>query len=409
MTTGVCIKATEAQASEDEPNYVVLLLVVSAIASALSIWFAPVAGLASISAETGVRVEHFGWLTSTVLLGFIFGATMSSRFSLLHRQDKRTIFAGFSIASGLINLAFVATDPAGLWAPILRFSTGVALAGVYPVGLAIAADFAGRQKALFSGALVGGLTAATAVPHAFNLAGGVDWRSIIVSTSTLAVLAALLIIVVPSREGRATELQLRRRISPWENPRVRLAIIGYCGHMWELYAFWAWIPFALTAAGTKDSVQVEPNHFAVAVTIAAILAGAVSSVVAGSLADKYGKALVAKRAVQLSAAAGLACGWSLHDWPTAAAALAVAWGASIIADSGQYSAIVSEETSAHERSRVLAIMTAIGYTIAAVGLHVASFVASKLGWSAGLMILCVGPLASAVAMKRLAVLEKVRQ
>ena len=384
----------------------VLLLIVLAEAGVLSVWFAAAAGLPSMAMQSGQDVTSMGSLTVAVQIGFIVGGLLLALGGWVHRIDKRHLFLAAAQLAALSSVLLVFVPIGGGLAHLLRFTTGFALAGVYPIGLAILADWADRHRAFFAGSLVGALTVGTAVPHLASLVGTPDWRMIMLSTAALASLSSLLVLgvprapVAPRADGAALPASPALD-APLRHPAIRLAIAGYLGHMWELYAFWGWIAVALTWSFSQVYASEVASRAATIVTIIAVVAGALASVWAGFAADRIGKALVAKRFVQVSAVAGLFCAASLALSPEWTAVMAILWGTSIIGDSGQYSALIAEETPAALRTRMLTLVTALGYAVSAFSLQLSGWIASSAGWPLGLMVLSVGPIVSILAMDRL--------
>src|SRR3954466_5408742 len=214
----------------------------------LSLWFSATAIVPSLRQSVAIDDFSASLFTSAVQAGFVAGTLVSALLGLADRFDPRRLFTISALLAGAANALLLIVPPTSALTPLLRFATGAAMAGIYPVGMKLAATWATRKAmssdlGLLVGLLVGALTLGSAAPHLFNALGRVDWRATIAATSLAALSAALLINLAALGPNRAQPRQFRfdAALDAWRMPALRLANFGYLGHIWELYAMWAWI------------------------------------------------------------------------------------------------------------------------------------------------------------------------
>ncbi|EWY42456.1 MFS transporter [Skermanella stibiiresistens SB22] len=377
------------------------LLLASEVA-AMSVWFATTASLASIKAQWTLGPFQEALLTSSVQAGFVVGTLGSALLSLPDRLDLRHLFAASALIAAIANVAILAFEPVDAMLPVLRFVTGMCMAGVYPVGMKIATTWAKRDLGLLIGLLIAALTLGSASPHLLAAFGGVDWRAPYVTASAAALLAAVLInfVSIGPNVAKAPPLRLGNALEAWRNRPLRLANLGYLGHMWELYAMWAWFgvfihaSFALTL-GEGSSTTAKFATFAV------VGAGAFGALGAGWLADRWGRTLVTSVSMAVSGICALTIGLLFDGPPALLVAVGIIWGVSVIADSGQFSATVAELCDRSLVGTMLTIQTCAGFLLTLVSIHLLPLVVDAVGWSHAFMVLAIGPFLGIIAMLRL--------
>jgi MFS family permease len=294
---------------------------------------------------------------------------------------------------------------------VLRFLTGMCMAGVYPVGMRLAATWARGDLGLLIGLLVGALTFGSASPHLLAaLTNGADWRMVYAVAAACSALSGLAILrcgVGPSIR-RAAGLDLRKFTQAWRQPAVRLANLGYLGHMWELYAMWAWLAVFLQAS-FRASGRADPAHAASLLTFAAVAAGALGAWGGGALADRIGRTAVTIAAMAGSAACALVMGWLFGGPEWLVIVVAIAWGVTVIADSAQFSASVAELSEPSSVGTLLTIQTCAGFLLTLASIHLVPHVVDLAGWRGAFTMLAIGPLLGCVAMARLRNRPEARQ
>ena len=282
-----------------------LALITIAQVMALALWFSGTAAGPDMARESGTVGPGFlGLLTVAVQVGFVLGTLGSAVLALPDRFDPRRIFALAALMGAVANAAILFIPPGSPSVILARFLTGVALAGVYPVGMKLAVGWADRgDTGWVVGLLVGGLTLGSALPHLFNVLGGVSWRITLAAASLGALLAALLVgmLRLGPRHASTPAFRASNALELWRNRGTRLATLGYLGHMWELYAMWAWVGAYLAAsfATWRGLPGPSPGEASLA-TFVVVGVGAPACVVAGRLADRHGRARVTIAAMMVS-------------------------------------------------------------------------------------------------------------
>jgi MFS family permease len=377
-----------------------IFLLVLAEDVAMNLWFASAAVLPDLAREGDIPVDRQALLSSAVQAGFVAGALVVAISGIADRFDPRRVFAVSALAAAAVNLLLLVQPLGGDLAVASRFAIGALLAGVYPVGMKIAVGWGLRDRGLLVGLLVGGLTLGKSLPYLAAYFGDTDWRSATVATSLLAVLGGLLVLFVKLGPHHAPS----PRFEPWAikiawtNPRIRRAYVGYLGHMWELYAMWAWIAAAATASYAVTMAQTEAESLAKLTAFLAVALGGFACIVAGVFADRVGKAEVAISAMAVSGAAAVLAALSFGGPVWLTFVLILIWGIAVIPDSAQFSAIVADNTPPHLAGSLLTFQTALGFGLTIVTVQVVPVLAEAFGWPAVIAVMAIGPAVGIVAM-----------
>ena len=353
---------------------------------AMATWFSASAVILPLASAFGIAGETRSWVTGAVQLGFVFGAVVSAAIALADWAELRTLIRiGMLIAVAANASILLVHSPAMLLA--LRFLTGLGLALVYPPTVRLLTAMYPRSRGVTTGIAVGALTLGSFSPHL--LSTDLPWRSVVLSASILALLGIPLISLVPRTTiPRAPRFDIRALPAVVKNVDVLLADTGYWGHMWELYAVWAWGP-VFYAASLRASHVTAP---AGAIVFAAFgLAGAAGCVVAGIVSDRIGRARVAAAALFVSGTTSLCIGFAFGANVWLLTLLFIIWGFSVVADSAQFSVAVSELAQPQYAGTALTLQMGVGFLITMLTIWLVAFVESRSGWNVAFMLLSAGP------------------
>ncbi|MEM7068943.1 MAG: MFS transporter [Pseudomonadota bacterium] len=368
-------------------------LLIFAQISALSLWFITAAILPDMLREHDLSALAQAALSSAVPAGFVVGALISAFTGLSDRFDPRRVFAICAILASASGFALLITQPGGMASIFLRFITGAMLAGVYPVGMKIAVGWGKEDRGLLVGLLVGALTLGSASPYLIAWIGGTDWRLTIVAVSSLTVVSAFLIMFAQlgPYHARSPAFAVSSIAVAWTNKRVRYAYLGYFGHMWELYAMWAWIGVATLVSYRFTMSETEAVDLSKLTAFLAIGLGGLASIAGGYVADRIGKVQVTIVAMVVSGLAAIATAASFGGPAWITFVVVIIWGIAIIPDSPQFSALVADASPPEVAGSLMTFQTAIGFALTIFTVQSAPFLVELTGWPTVLAILAAGP------------------
>jgi MFS family permease len=378
----------------------VLIAVVTVLV--MAVWFATAAVVPSLQAEWGMSHSQASWLTTAVQLGFVAGALISAALNLADRVPVPTLIGVGGLGAGAATLAVPLLSD-GLGSAIgFRFVTGMTLACVYPPGVKLIASWFATGRGLAMGIVIAALTFGSGTPQLVRAFGALAWEEVLVVTACLAFAGALFSLLL--EEGPYTRASAPLHPTyvrdMFRDRTQRLINFGYFGHMWELYAFWAWLPAYVAASLTSWRID-SGSHGTVALCVFVVIAvaGSAGCVAAGIAAGRIGACRVAFYSLVTSAVCCVASGLVFGLTPWILLPFLGVWGFAVIADSAQFSAALSDATEPRYVGTALTAQMAIGFVVTAVTIRVVPFAVEAVGWRWALTGLGIGPVVGAWAVR----------
>lgn len=384
-------------------KWVLLTLSVSQLL-ALTLWFSANAVIPQLEALWDLSSFHVSLLSIFVILGFVTGSLVSAIFNIPDVFKTKNVFAASAFLGAMANLIPALYEGTFTGMLLFRFLTGFFLAGVYPTGMKLASTWFKDHRGFAISAIVASLTLGSGLPFLMNLVGLPDWRLMLVFSSFMAFIGGALVYVLIEEgpySGGPLEFSLSNIKTVIANKGVRLADYGYFGHMWELCAMWAWMPIFLRESYLASNPGSDATLFFSLGTFLVFLTGAISTLMGGLIADRYGKIEFNIATLAISGACSLTIGFFFGRDPLLVLIVALIWGAAVIADSPQYSALVTELSDARYMGTALTLQTAVGFLIAVVSIRLIPLAVDSLGWNYAFTILALGPIFGIASMLKL--------
>jgi MFS family permease len=400
-----CATADLVVQDDDAPlRWRMLALLAAAELLGMSLWFASSAVSAQYQLRWQLSAGSAAWLTTAVQLGFVGGTALSALLNLADIIAARRLFALSALLAAVCNALVLSADglAAALW---WRALTGVCLAGVYPPAMKMIATWFRVRRGMAVGTIVGALTVGKALPYLVKAMPGATITTVTLAASAGALLAAALV-------------QLGYRDGPYAFParpfswsligevvgerRWRLAMGGYLGHMWELYAAWTWLPVFVAASVAAQGVDAQTaGRRAAGLAFAALAVGGAGCVWGGLVADRRGRAWLVNTAMALSGGCALLIGLAFGRSLWLLAPIALVWGFFVIADSAQFSVMVTESVPAHAVGTALTLQTSLGFLLTAGVIQLVPLLEARVGWPWAFTVLAVGPMVGIASIKLL--------
>ena len=375
----------------------ILVIIILSQFAGTSLWFAGNAVLPEWQTKFHLDQHAVSSITAAVQFGFIAGTFVFAFLSIADHFSPSRVFFVSSLLAALANYTVIYTRDVNI-VFFLRFSTGFFLAGIYPVGMKIAADWYEKDLGKALGYLVGALVLGTAFPHLLKGDFSLPWRNVMIVTSLLATAGGILVLaMVPEGPFRKKSSGLNPAflLSAFKVPDFRAAAFGYFGHMWELYTLWAFLPVIIMlhneATGLPLSISVT--------TFLAIAAGALGCVVGGWMSKKMGSARVAFYSLVISGLCCLISPWLISSGNIPFIVFILVWGIAVAADSPQFSALVAATAPIGKRGTSLTFVICIGFAITVLSIFITEKLQNRFPDSAFVFpLLSIGPVLGLVSM-----------
>lgn len=383
------------------------LLALLALAELLgmSTWFTGVAVAPQLDARWGLSAEQVGGLSTAVQLGFVAGTALVALLNLADQIPAKRFFAAAAIAAAGANAALLGAESYEA-ALAGRALVGACLAGVYPPAMKMASTWFRARRGLAVGTVVGALTVGKASPYLWRLLPEATLAQVVLSASAASVAAAALVSILwrdgpfafPSRPFAWSRIGDVVRSRNW-----RLATGGYLGHMAELYSYWTWIPafVAASAVAHAGDPAAANSPWVGALSFGTIAVGGLGCVWGGLVADRIGRERLVILAMAVSGLCALLIGLTYGRTPWLLAPIALAWGFFVIADSAQFSVLVTESVPAHAVGTALTLQVCLGFLLTTLTIQLVPPVVALFGWRGAFAMLAIGPLLGIASIRRL--------
>lgn len=387
--------------SISQPKKIILPIIVVAQFFCTSLWFAGNAIISDLVKQLHFPSSYLSHLTSAVQFGFIIGTLVFALLSISDRFPPSKIFFICATIAALTNLCVNFNGLNVVLLLLIRFITGFFLAGIYPVGMKIVADHFQEGLGKSLGYLVGALVFGTAFPHFLKSINGIPWHSIVICTSVLSLIGGLIVLIfVPNGPYRkiGQQLSLKAFIKGFSNKKFRSVAFGYFGHMWELYAFWAFVPIILQAYNNQ-----HPNHlFNVPLfSFLIIVGGGFACVIGGMISNLFGVRKIAALSLGLSCVCCLASPLFIFNSSTMVfITFMFVWGMAVIVDSPLFSTLVAQNAVAEYKGSSLTIVNCIGFSITIISIQLIGALKTEANEQYIYMLLAFGPILGLIALRK---------
>ena len=382
-------------------RWFILVLVSIAEMLAISCWLVSSAIAPQLTAEWNLGEWQQGALATAVQLGFVAGTLIAAVLNLADIIPNRFYFAACALLTALANAALLACP--GFWTAVMaRFLVGFFLAGVYPPAMKMIATWFLQQRGFAIGTLVGALVLGKAIPFLLKAIQVDQWQSVVWVSSVAAVIAAVAVLIF-YRDGphsfvrKPFSFKLVGEVIAHQ--KTRLAIAGYLGHMWELYAMWTWIAVFVASAAERSAITSQ--SLLAGVTFAIIGVGAVGCTLGGKLADRFGREQFVNLAMLISGICCIAIGFCFGISFWLCVIVALIWGFFVVADSAQFSTMVTEDCPQHAVGTALTLQTSVGFFLTTFTIQLIPWLESRVGWGWAFSILAIGPAFGIAAIVKL--------
>ncbi len=380
----------------------ILTIISISLLFSVTVWFSANAITPQLINLWNLNSVNLALLSIILIIGFVLGGFIYSLFNLPDIVKTPLFFSLNALLAALGNF-LAALSPNFTIFITFRFITGFFLAGVYPTSMKLISSWYKRNRGFAIGILLGALTAGSGLPFIFNLTGLPNWRILLSLSSLLALISSILIFLL-IKEGphliNGAKFKISNIKELFSKKSVRYANYSYFGHMWELYAFWVWIPKFLQEVHSRTNPGIDVNLYFSLGTFVVFVSGALGNIIGGKVADKIGRTKFNIFMLAVSGTSSLMIGFFLQNY-ILAIVIAVIWGLTVVPDSPQYSAMISELSDPAYIGTSLAIQTAIGFAISNVSIWLLPVIVELIGWTFGFAFLVFGPIFGIISLIKL--------
>jgi MFS family permease len=392
---------TAPSADTDPRRWRVLVLLAIAELLGMSLWFGASAVATELGARWSLDTSQVGWMTSVVQLGFVIGTALAALLNIADIVPARWFFAASAFAGGLANLGLLAVTSYGA-VLVLRFATGLFLAGVYPPAMKMASTWFRAQRGLAIGTVVGALVIGKSTPYLIHALPHTS-PAVVVTVASVSAFISAILIASAYHDGPyafpARPFSFGLVGAVWSSREWRLATGGYLGHMFELYSFWTWVS-AFTAASLVASGFNQPALVSL-IAFLAIAAGGVGSVWGGLAADRRGREWLVTVSMIASGSCALLSPLVFGHGRVLLIGLALVWGYFVVSDSAQFSALVTESVPAHAVGTALTLQTSAGFLLTMISIQLIPPIVRSASWQWAFPMLALGPAAGVLSIRAL--------
>jgi MFS family permease len=351
--------------------------------------------------ELNLDASFLANTTSAVQLGFVLGTLVFAVLAIADRYKPSRVFFISAILAAIVNLGINLQQLTGREIILIRFCTGFFLAGIYPVGMKIAADHFKEKLGKSLGYLVGALVLGTALPHFIkNYTFQLPWQTVLMTTSFLSVIGGTaMLVIVPSGQSRITaqKMKFTAFLDGFQNPYFRASALGYFGHMWELYTFWAFVPIMLATYNSINLTDINIPLFSFLI----IAIGAPACMISGWLSQTIGAKKLARFALFQSSICCLVSPFFMNnESPVAFLFFLFCWSFFVIADSPMFSSLVAKNAPESSRGSALTIVNCIGFTITIISIQIIQWLSYRINHQFLYLTLAIGPILGLLAFSR---------